>query len=201
MEKPLEIHWNETKEVLRYLKGTLDYGIKYTNASDVELTDYSDSDWAGNPDDQRSTTGYAFGIGSGVVSWSNKKKHTISLSSTEAEYKSLCATTCEAIWLRRLLQDVGEEKKEPTMIKCDNQSSIKLTNNPIFHARTKHVDAQYHFVREKIQSNEIALLYCNTCEKIAYIFTKPLGKIKFDLFTKMLGVEVNPFSIKGETWK
>jgi hypothetical protein len=165
------------------------------------LTCYSDSDWAGNPNDRRSTTGYAFGIGFGVVSWSSKKKPTVSLSSTEAKYKALCATTCEVVWLRRLLQDVGEEQKEPTMIKCDSQSSINLVNNPIYHARTKHVDAQFHFVREKLQSNEIALMYCNTCENTVDIFTKPLGKIKFEMFRVMLGVEVNPFSIKGETWK
>ena len=79
------------------------------------------------------------------------------------------------------------------MIKCDNQSSIKLANNLIFHARTKHVDAQFHFVREKLQSNEIALMY-NTCENTVDIFTKPLGKIKFELFREMLGVEVNPLS-------
>jgi hypothetical protein len=113
----------------------------------------------------------------------------------------LCATTCEAVWLRRLLQDVGEEQKEPTMIKCDNQSSFKLANNAIYHARTKHVDAQFHFVREKLHSNEITLMYCNTCENVVDIFTKPLGKIKFELFREMLGVEVNPFSIKGKTWK
>ena len=77
------------------------------------------------------------------------------MSSTEAEYKALCAATCEAIWLRRLLQDVGEERKEPTMIRCDNQSSINIAKNLIFHAKTKHVETQYHFVREKLQSNEI----------------------------------------------
>jgi hypothetical protein len=141
MEKPHESHWNAAKTLLRYLKGTLDYGIKYTDASNVELTGYSDSHWAGNMDDRRSTTGYAFSIGSGVVSWSSKKKPTVSLSSTEAEYKALCVATCETIWLRRLLQDVGGERKEPTMIICDNQSSINIAKNPIFHARTKHVEA------------------------------------------------------------
>jgi hypothetical protein len=103
--------------------------------------------------------------------------------------------------LRRLLQDVGEEKKEPTMIKCDNQSSIKLANDLIYHANTKNVDTQVHFVREKLQSNEIDLMYCNTCENIVDIFTKPLGKIKFELFREISGVEFNPFSIKGDTWK
>jgi hypothetical protein len=108
MEKPHESHWNAAKEVLMYLKGTLDYGIKYTDASNVELIGYSDSDWARNMDDRRSTIGYAFNIGSRVVSWSSKKQPTVSLSSIEAEYKALCATTCEVVWLRRLLQDVGE---------------------------------------------------------------------------------------------
>ena len=87
------------------------------------------------------------------------------------------------------------------MIKFDNRSSINIAKNPIFHARTKHVEAQFHFVREKLQSNEIALMYCNTSENVVYIFNKPLGKIKFELFREMLVVEVNPLSIKGETWK
>ena len=147
MEKHQEIHWNATKAILRYLKGTLDHGIKYTDAYAVELTRYSNFDWVENPDDQRSTTRYAFSIGSGIVSWSSKKQPTVSLSSTEAEYKAVCAATCEVVWLRRLLQDVEKEQKEPIVIKCDNQSTIKLENNPNFHAKTKHVDAHYHFVR------------------------------------------------------
>ena len=150
MEKPLEIHWNAAKGVLRYLKGTLDYGIKYTNSFDVEMMGYSDSDWAGNPDYQRSTIGYDFGIRSGIVSWSSKKKHIVYFSSTEEEYKSLCKTTCEVVWLRRLLQDVGEEQKKVTIIKCDNQSSIKLANNSVCNSRTKHVDTQFHFIQQKM---------------------------------------------------
>ena len=85
------------------------------------------------------------------------------------------------------------------IIKCDNQSSIKLENDLVYHSRTKNVDTQFHFVREKIQSNDISLMYCNARENVADIFTKPLGKIKFELFIEMLGVDVNPFSIKGET--
>jgi hypothetical protein len=100
MVKPHESHWNAAKEVLRYLKGTLNYGIKYIDAYDVELTGYSDSDWAGNLDDRRSTTVYAFNIGSRVVSWSSKKKPIVSLSSIEVGYKALHATTCEVVWLR-----------------------------------------------------------------------------------------------------
>jgi len=197
MARPLDSHWQAAKAVLRYLKGTVDFGIEYTDSSDVQLTGFSDSDWAGNPDDRRSTTGYAFSIGSGIISWSSKKQTTVSLSSTEAEYKALCAATCEAVWLRRILQDVGEQQTKATVIKSDSQSSIKLANNPVYHARTKHVEVQFHFVREKIQSADISLIYCNTCENAADIFTKPLGKIKFELFRNMIGVCANNFSIKG----
>eukprot|EP00253_Pinus_taeda_P016506 PITA_16506 len=105
---------------------------------------------AGNLDDRRSITGYAFNIRSGVISWCSKKQSTVVLSSCEAEYQALCATTCEAIWLRRLLSDAGEGQKAATSIKTDNQSTIKLAYNPVFLKNTKHVDTQFHFVREKI---------------------------------------------------
>lgn len=109
----------------------------------------------------------------------------------------MCAATCEAIWLRRLLSDADEGQKAATSIKTDNQSTIKLAYNPVFHKNTKHIDTQFHFVREKIQSKEICVDYCNTCDNLADIFTKPLGRIKFELLRGMLGVHNNPFFIKG----
>lgn len=102
-------------------------------------------------------------------------------------------TTCEAVWLRRLLHDAREEKKVATVIKCDNQISIKLANNPVFHKNTKNIDTQFHFVREKVQSKEINIEYCSTCDNVVDIFTKPLGRIKFELFREVLGILVNPF--------
>eukprot|EP00253_Pinus_taeda_P013986 PITA_13986 len=146
MAKPSGNHWNAAKKVLRYLKGTVNLGIMYTDESDVVLTGFSDSDWAGNPDDRRSTSGYAFHIGSGVVSWSSKKQPTVSLSSTESEYKALTNATCEAIWLWRILADLEEAQSGATCINCDNQSAIKLAHNPVYHVRTKHVELQYHFI-------------------------------------------------------
>jgi transposase InsO family protein len=193
MAKPNESHWKAAKKVLRYLKGTMNFGLLYTDKFDVQLAGFSDSDWAGNPDDRRSTTGYAFNIGSGVVSWSSKKQPTVSLSSTEAEYKAMASATCEAVWLRRILEDVGEKQTEPTKVYCDNQSAVKLAHNPIYHARTKHIELQHHFVREKIESKEIALMYCNTSDNVADIFTKPVGKIHFEVLRQKLGVVENPF--------
>eukprot|EP00253_Pinus_taeda_P027659 PITA_27659 len=197
MSRPLDSHWNAGKFVLRYISGTCNYGILYTDSSDVTLAGYSDSDWAGNLDDHRSITGYAFSIGSGVISWCSRKQSTVALSSCEAEYQALCAATCEAIWLRRLLTDTGEGQKAATSIKTDNQSTIKLAYNPVFHKNTKHIDTQFHFVREKIQSKEICVDYHNTCDNLANIFTKPLGTIKFELIRGLLGVHNNPFFIKG----
>eukprot|EP00253_Pinus_taeda_P002005 PITA_02005 len=198
MSKPLEGHWNAMKIVLRYLQGIVDYNIIYTDSSDVRLAGFADLDWERNVDDRRSITGYAFSLGSTVITWSSKKQNTISLSSAEAEYQAMCAATCQAVWLRRLLQDVREELTVTTTIRCDNQSSIKLANNPMFHKNTKHIDTQFHFVSEKVQSKEIHLEYCNTCDNVVDIFTKPLGKFKFQMFREMLGIYVNPFSIKGE---
>jgi hypothetical protein len=104
----------------------MNFGLLYTDKFDVQLAGFSDSDWAGNPDDRRSTTGYAFNIGSGVVSWRSKKRPTVSLSSTEAEYKAMASATCEAVWLRRILEDVREKQIEPTKVHCDNQSAVTI---------------------------------------------------------------------------
>ena len=105
----------------------------------------------------------------------------------------MCKAACEAAWLCRLLQDEGEEQTETTVINCDNQSSIKLAYNPVFHKNT-----QLQFLKEKVQSKEICVEYCNSCDNMADIFTKPLGRLKFELFRDILGVFKNPFSIKGE---
>eukprot|EP00253_Pinus_taeda_P002810 PITA_02810 len=150
MLKPCESHWVVAKSVLRYLCGTVNYGILYTEAFDIILVGFSDLDWAGNLDDQRSITGYAFIIGFGVIAWSSKKQSTIDLSSCEAKYQALCAMTCEAIWLKRLLNGARKEQKNSTSIKSDNQSTIKLAYNPVFNKNTKHIDTQFHFIREKL---------------------------------------------------
>jgi hypothetical protein len=140
MSKPLESHWVEANGVLGYIQGTLEFVIKYTDSFDVRLTGFLDSDWAGNLNDRRSITCYAFNIGSRAISLSNKKKNNVSLSLEEAEYQVVCATMFKEVWLRRLLHDARGEKKDPTIIKCDNQISSKLANNRVFHKNSKHSD-------------------------------------------------------------
>jgi len=140
MSKPLESHWVEEKGILGYIQGTFDFGIKYTDSFDVILTCFPDSDWAGNLNDRWYITCYAFNIGSKAIPLSNKKKNNVSLSLEEAEYQVVCATMFKEVWLRRLLHDARGEKKDPTIIKCDNQISSKLANNRVFHKNSKHSD-------------------------------------------------------------
>ena len=140
----------------------------------ISLFGWTDSDWAGDVDSRRSTTGYCFTLGLGAISWSSKKQPTIALSSMEPEYRAACSGTCEAIWLCHLLEDLGFPQKSHSLVLCDNQSCLAIARNPVFHARTKHIEAQYHFVCEKVLDGTIALEYCNTSDNLADLFTKAL---------------------------
>jgi hypothetical protein len=153
----------------------------------VQLAGYTDADWAGNAADCRSTSGYAFSIGSAAIAWSSKKQPTVALSSTEVEYRGAAVATCEAIWLKRLLKDL-HEVSDPTVIYCDNLSSIQLAKNPVFHARTKHIQVHYHFDRERVLAGEVELTHVPTNRQIADIFTKALGLDKLRQFSGALGL-------------
>lgn len=157
-----------------------------------ELVGYFNSDWARNPNGIKLILGYSFNLGSGIVGWSSKKQPTVYFSSIEAQYKSLCSDTCGEIWLRRILEDVGVDKS-PTINMCDDQITIKLDNNIVYHTRSKHIKTHHHFVREKMQSKEIELVYCNTNENVAKILRKPLGNTKFEVCRNQLGAVENTF--------
>jgi hypothetical protein len=131
-----------------------------------------DADWAGNVSDRRSTSGFMFFFGSGAVSWSSKKQPTVALSSTEAKYRGAAIATCEVVWLQKLLSDLGQSVDAHVVIYCDNISSILLANNLVYHARTKHIEVHYHFIREKVLAKEIDLIHVSIEDQIADIFTK-----------------------------
>ncbi|KAL0388718.1 UNVERIFIED_CONTAM: Retrovirus-related Pol polyprotein from transposon RE2 [Sesamum radiatum] len=160
--------------------------VQVTN--DAKLVGYTDSDWAGSVDDMKSTSGYTFSLGSGIFSWASKKQATVAQSSTEAEYIAAAATSNQAIWLRRILEDIGEKQEEPTTIYCDNKSAIAITKNPVQHSRTKHIDIKYHSLREATTRGEIELKYCSTEEQLADIFTKALPRNKFEELRMKIGV-------------
>jgi hypothetical protein len=156
-----------------------------------------DANWACNVSDRRSTSGFMFSFRSGAVSWSSKKQPTVALSSMETEYRGVVIATCEVVWLQKLLSDLGQLVDVHVVIYCDNISSILLANNPIYHARTKHIEVHYHFIREKVLAKEIDLIHVSIEDQVADIFTKALGTDKLKKFRKMLsGLKVD-LSLKG----
>ncbi|KAL8143673.1 hypothetical protein V2J09_016705 [Rumex salicifolius] len=154
----------------------------------VRYVGFTDTDWAGDPSTRRSTSGYTFSMGSGVVSWCSKKQPTVALSSTEAEYRATTMAAQECTWLLQLVQDMGQDANYTVGIYCDNQSAIRLATNPVFHARTKHIEVHHHYIREKVLSGEVELVPVATNEQVADIFTKALALPKFGKFRTMLGM-------------
>ncbi|CAL2251278.1 unnamed protein product [Prunus armeniaca] len=189
MHCPTNKHYGTAKRVLRYVKGTLDYGLEYVKGRNAMLIGFCDSDWGGSIDDSKSTSGYAFSFGSGVFSWASVKQNCVALSTAEAEYISASEATAQAIWLRFVLEDFGELQTEATPLQCDNTSAIAITKNPVFHQKTKHIDRRYHFIKDALQEGIIDLVYCPTKEQLADIFTKPLAKDPFNYLRSMLGVK------------
>lgn len=149
--KPTEAHLTALKRILRYLKGTSTLALKYQQGEALSLVGYSDADWAGDRDDWHSTSGNIFLMTGGPISWYSKKQAIVVLSTSEAEYVALSAVTQEAVWLRQLLTDLQVTLSEPIVLMEDNQGAIAIARNPTGHARTKHIDIRYHFVREAMQ--------------------------------------------------
>ncbi|KAG3230733.1 hypothetical protein PI124_g24169 [Phytophthora idaei] len=157
---PCPTHWQALKRVFRYIQGTKTHGIEFQATSEDGPQGYSDADWAGDVETRRSTSGYAFMVNGGCISWRSKKQRTVALSSTEAEYMALTEAAQEAIWLKAFLCELGEMKSDdPVNIYEDNQGSIALAKNPEFHKRTKHIDIRYHFVRERVEDGQVVLQY------------------------------------------
>ncbi|XP_019181955.1 PREDICTED: uncharacterized protein LOC109177102 [Ipomoea nil] len=192
MHSPTVDHWNLVKRVLRYVKGTLDYGLQLTPSSSTTIHAYSDSDWAGCPIDRKSTTGFAVYLGSNLISWLSKKQRTVARSSTEAEYKALADVSAEVTWVVSLLQELGLHSGGPATLWCDNLGATYLCANPVFHARTKHVEIYYHFVRDKVASGDFVVNYVSTTDQLADILTKPLPSTRFAALRDKLNVAMLP---------
>lgn len=188
MHNPTKQHFGAAKRILRYVAGTIDYGMWYSSSSTFKLIGFTDSDWAGSLDDRKSTSGNCFSFGSGVVTWSSKKQETVALSSSEAEYGAASAASRQALWLRKLLADFDFVQSEATEIFCDNRSAIAMAKNPAFHGRTKHIDVQHHFIRQLVADGRIMMKFCGTNEQVADIFTKSLPQAKHEFFRSKLGV-------------
>jgi hypothetical protein len=149
---------------MRYLKGTLDCGLNYDGDHDFTLSGYTDSDWVGSVSDRKITLGCCFSLGSAMISWKSRKQSNISLSTVEEEYIATCFASYEAIWLRKLLNDLFDLEMEATTILCYNQSCIKMTENHVFHERLKHIEIRYHYIRDMVQRGALKLQYISMDE-------------------------------------
>jgi hypothetical protein len=145
LHAPTMLHLTATKRILWYVKGTIDLGLQITRSPSMLVSGFADADWAGCIDDCRSTGGFAIFLGSNLVSWSAKKQLTVSRSSTEVEYKAIANATAEIMWIQTLLQELGVPHPSAASLWCDNLGATYLSANPMFHARTKHIEVDYHF--------------------------------------------------------
>ncbi|KAJ8631789.1 hypothetical protein MRB53_025112 [Persea americana] len=192
MARPTELHSQAAKRVLRYVKGTLDFGVFYREGGDYELVAYTDSDYAGDLEDRKSTSSYLFLSSYGAVSWSSRKQPIITLSTTEAEFVAAASCVCEAVWLRRMLETLHHDQQDSTVMFCDNSSTIKLSKNPVMHGQSKHIDVHYHFLRDLTGDGVVEMIYCHTQEQLADIMTKPLRLANYEKLCALMGVCQEP---------
>jgi histone deacetylase 1/2 len=181
MSQPLESHWKAVKRILRYLKGTMHHGLLLHSSATgppFSLRAYSDADWATDHDDRTSTSGSCIYFGPNLISWGSKKQPLVARSSTEAEYRSMANTTAELMWIQSLLQELQVPYHTPTLL-CDNLSAVSLAHNPILHARTKHIELDIHFVREKVLAKHLNVLHVPASDQLADPLTKPLSLSSF----------------------
>ncbi|KAL5539459.1 hypothetical protein UlMin_045115 [Ulmus minor] len=188
MENPTTTHFKTTKRILRYIKGTIDFGLLYSFSNDYKLVGYSDSDCGGDIDDRKSTSGFVFFMGDTAFTWMSKKQPIVTLSSCEAEYVAATSCVCHAVWLRNLLKELSMTQEDPTQICVDNKSAIALAKNPVFHDRSKHIDIRYHYIRECIARKDVQVEYVKSQDQIADIFTKPLKFEDFARLRNLLGL-------------
>ena len=185
--RPTKQHWVALKRILRYLKGTVNYGLVYLESDKNPLIAYSDADWVGDTTDRKSTSGYVFMLAGAAISWRSSKQTCVAISTAEAEYIALSATVQEALWLQQLTSDLfGPKIQECTTILEDNQSTIALAKNQSTHGRTKHIDIKYHFIRDHVEARRVRLLYCPTENMLADMFTKGLSTKRFEKLRQLL---------------
>jgi len=187
LASPCDSHWDAVIRILRYIKKSPGTGVLYKDHGNTEIIGYTDADWAGCPWDRKSTSGYCVFLGGNLISWKSKKQNVVARSSAEAEYRSIALGTCELIWLKHLLSELKFYMKGPIKLMCDNQAALHIASNPVFHERTKHIEIDCHFVREKIASGEIVTSFVGTNDQLADIFTKALRGPRVEYLCNKLG--------------
>ncbi|KAL0536093.1 hypothetical protein IC582_025025 [Cucumis melo] len=167
--------------ILRYLKNTHGKGLMFRKTNKKTIEAYTDSDWARSVIDRKSTFGYHTFVWGNLVTWRSKKQSVVAKSSAEAEYRAMSLGICEEIWLQKVLSDLHQECETPLKLFCDNKAAISIANNPVQHDRTKHVEIDRHFIKERLDSGSICILYIPSSQQIADVLTKGLLRPHFDL--------------------
>jgi hypothetical protein len=188
MHAPRDTHFQLIKRILRYVQGTSHFGLKIHKASSLNLVAYSDADWAGCPDTRKSTSGFCVFLGDNLISWSSRRQPIVSRSSVEAEYRAVANCIAESCWLRQLLQELHHPPSRATVVYCDNVSAMYMSSNPVQHQRTKHVEIDLHFVRDRVALGEAKVLHVPTSSQFADIFTKGLPTVVFQDFRTSLNI-------------
>jgi len=186
--KPSKDHWVAAKRILRYLKGTVNFGLMYNPSPSSELVGYCDADWAGDVQDRKSTSGYLFLQGGAAITWRSCKQSCVSLSTAEAEYVALAEAGQEATWLQKLYGDLLNKDISNTTIFEDNQSAICIAKSQLSRKRTKHIDIKYHFIRDLVETGCINLKYCPSENMLADMLTKALPVLKFEKLRALSGM-------------
>jgi hypothetical protein len=190
MHAPTDSHCAAVKHILRYLKGTTSHGLHITRSSSFALHGFTNADWADSVDDRKSTSGYLVFFDQTPISWKLGKQRTP--TSIEVEYKALVDGTTEVIWFQYLLTDRRIPSISAPIIWCDNLGATYLSTNPVFHARTEHVEVDYHFVRDRVVNKEIQIRFISSQDQLAVVFTKPLPTALFTAFRFKLQVDPLP---------
>ena len=189
LQSPRQKHWDAATRLVRYLKGSPGQGILLSSRNDLKLSVYCDSDWAACPLTRRSLSGYIVMLGNSLISWKTKKQKTVSRSSAEAEYRSMALAFCELIWTKAVLESLGVAQSSPMSLFCDNKAALHIAANPVFHERTKHIEADCHFVRDGVQDGTIVTQHVKTTEQLADLLTKALGSRQFRYLLCKMGVQ------------
>jgi hypothetical protein len=185
---PGATHWEAVKRVIRYLNGTKGWSLTFQGDKSLTLQAYSDADFNTCPDTSKSNSGQVFLLAGAAVEWKSKKQPIVAQSTTEAEYVAMADATRNIMWLRELMEELGEPQEGPTVLKCDNMSAIALANDPVHHERTKHIRRRFHFIRDAIQEGTVKLEFCPTEDMLADGLTKPLPKARHNVLARALGL-------------
>ncbi|KAM1530006.1 hypothetical protein ACFX1Z_019153 [Malus domestica] len=188
MHAPSETHMDAVNRILRYLKSARGKGLMFTKHDHLDVKGYTDADWIGDVTNRRSTSGYFVIVGGNLVSWRSKKQKVVARSSDEAEYRSMAHGVCELLWVKNLLRDLGFRPKHAMRLHCDNKAAIDIAHNPVQHDRTKHVEVDRHFIKEKIEARLIEVPFVKSEDQLVDMLTKAVTSSVFHNLLSKLGI-------------